>query len=92
MNLVNSIIDYLKRKEEGKDLQAPEGVCPNCWGEQQYDNLIRDKVKDSQVGVNTHKSKHAFIQDFVVNHVNGIKLKNTLKGVECAKCKAFKPH
>lgn len=67
--------------------EAPEGVCPNCWGDQEYGNVIREKYKDAQIDVNNRESKHAFIQDFIVTHLNGIKLKSTVHGIECPTCK-----
>ena len=63
------------------------GACPNCWGLQEYDNLARDIIRDKQVDVNNHSSKHAFIKDFVVNHVEGIKLVNDTQGIVCNNCK-----
>ena len=50
-------------------------------------NLVREKYKDQQIGVNNKESKHAFIQDFVVTHLKGIKLKSTVHGTECPTCK-----
>ncbi len=66
---------------------TPAGVCPNCWGDQEYGNVIREKYKDIQINVNNKESKHAFIQDFVVTHLNGIKLKSAVHGSECPTCK-----
>lgn len=66
---------------------APDGVCPNCWGDQEYGNVIREKYKDIQIEVNNRESKHAFIQEFVVTHLDGIKLKSTVHGTECPTCK-----
>lgn len=63
------------------------GVCPNCWGEQEYDGLVRDLIKDKQVDVNNHEAKHAFIQDFVVNHINGIHLEREGDAYKCPRCK-----
>lgn len=74
------------KKQETFD-SVPEGVCPNCWGDQEYGNLVREKYKDQQIEVNNKESKHAFIQDFVVTHLNGIKLKSTVHGTECPTCK-----
>lgn len=74
-----------KKKDEFSE--TPQGVCPNCWGDQEYDNLVRKKYKDVQIGVNNKESKHAFIQDFVVTHLNGIKLKSAVHGLECPTCK-----
>ncbi len=67
--------------------ELSKGYCPNCWGDQEYDNLIREKYKDAQISVNNHSANYAFVQDFIVTHMDGIKLKNTVKGTECPTCK-----
>lgn len=74
-----------KNQEEISELSS--GHCPNCWGDQKYDNLIREKYKDAQISVNNHSAKYAFVQDFIVTHMDGIKLKSTIKGTECPTCK-----
>ncbi len=84
MSLLDNIIKYIKG---GYQEKAPEGVCAICWGHQEYDNQIREIVKDQQIDVSGGREKYNFIQDFVVNHVDGIKLKNTINGLECPKCK-----
>jgi len=63
------------------------GACPNCWGEQEYDNVVRELVVDKQLDINNHEAKHAFIQDFVVNHVSGIHLQKGDSGLQCPRCK-----
>ena len=35
---------FNKRPDEFDE--APKGVCPNCWGDQEYGNVIRKKYKD----------------------------------------------
>ena len=76
-----------RKKDEFSEI--PEGVCPNCWGDQEYDGIIREKFKDQQIAVNNHDStvQYAFIQEFVVTHLNGIKLKSSIHGLECPTCK-----
>jgi len=86
MDLVKNILAYLKGKESGAEAKAPEGVCPNCWGKQEYDGVVRELVEDKQIDVNNHSANHAFIQDFVVNHVNGIQLKKGNSGLVCSRC------
>ena len=76
-----------KKKIKDEFTETPEGVCPNCWGDQEYGNVVREKFKDTQIDVNNHKAKFAFIQDFVVTHMTGIKLKSTVTGTECPTCK-----
>ncbi|WP_394750836.1 hypothetical protein [Spongiimicrobium salis] len=74
-------------KKEDEFSKVPAGVCPNCWGDQEYGNIIREKYKDIQIEVNNRTRKHAFIQDFIVTHLNGITLKSSLHGLECPTCK-----
>ena len=73
---------YFKKKE-----LVDVGVCPNCWGEQVYDNVVRELIEDKQIDVNNHESGHAFIQEFVVNHVSGIHLQKGDNGLQCPRCK-----
>ena len=74
-------------KNQDQFTETPEGLCPNCWGDQEYGNIVREKFKDSQIDVNNGEAKFAFIQDFVVNNMNGIKLKSSVHGQECPSCK-----
>lgn len=91
MNLIEILKDYFsKSKEQTKD-QAPEGYCPNCWGTQEYDDQIREMYKDKQIDVNNHQANYAFIQDFVVNHIDGIRLKKGTSSLECPTCKVQYP-
>ena len=83
----NFFSNLFRSKKEDEFDSAPEGVCPNCWGDQEYDDVIRKKYKDVQIEVNNKESKHAFIQDFVVTHLDGIKLKSAVHGTECPTCK-----
>ena len=72
--------------------KSPEGLCPNCWGNQEYDHTIRTLYKDKQIDVNNHKAHHAFIQEFVVNHVKGITLIKGNNGIACPTCKTVFPN
>jgi len=87
MKLIDSILNYFKAKEKNKNIVAPEGICGPCWGHQEYDNQFRDIIKDKQIDVNGGREKLNFIENVVVNKVEGIRLKNTLNGMECPTCK-----
>ncbi len=80
--------NLFNKKPKDEFSEVPAGYCPNCWGDQEYGNLIRDKYEDRQIRVNDHDStsKYAFIQEFIVTHLDGIKLKSTIYGMECPKC------
>ncbi len=82
------------RKLFGKDendefSHLPEGVCPNCWGHQEYGNIIREKFFDQQVSVNNHDptAKYAFIQEYIVANLSGIRLKNDIHRLVCPNCR-----
>jgi len=62
-------------------------MCPNCWGEQEYDNVIRQMYVDKQIDVNNHEKNYAFIQEFVVTRVNGIHLVKGDNSLQCPTCK-----
>jgi len=85
--MIKQLIAFFKKpKSETKD-QVPEGMCPNCWGKQEYDGQIRELYKDKQIDVNNHEENYAFIQKFVVKHVDGIRLKKGKNSLDCPTCK-----
>ena len=69
-------------------MPAPKNICPNCWGSQEWDKKYYALAKDKQIDVNNHAANHAFIQDFVIHHLDGITLKNRKDFKECSSCKA----
>lgn len=85
--MIETLISFFKKTARETNGVSPEGLCPNCWGEQEYDNMIRDMYIDKQIDVNNHDSNYAFIQDFVVNKVSGIKLIKGNNSFECPTCR-----
>lgn len=85
--MIEKLIAFFRRSPDVTRNEVPEGVCPNCWGSQEYDNQIRVLYKDKQIDVNNHQANYAFIKDFVVNHVDGIRLKKGANSLECPTCK-----
>jgi hypothetical protein len=86
MSLEKILIDFFKKPAKDTTGNVPEGFCPNCWGVQGYDNKVRALYKDKQIDVNNHEANHAFIQDFMVTHLEGIKLKKRTDDFECPSC------
>lgn len=84
---MNFIKELLGIGNNGQSEELLKEHCPNCWGDQKYDNLIREKYKDTQISVNNKNSNYAFIQDFIVNQMDGIKLKSSVNGTSCPTCK-----
>ena len=86
--MIEKLITFFKRSKEDTKNQVPEGMCPNCWGKQEYDNQVRELYEDKQIDVNNHEANYAFIQEFMVKHLNGIHLKKGNNSFECPTCHA----
>lgn len=82
MDLIDHVVKFLKKPKKETAGKAPEGLCPVCWGYQEYDHKIRKLYKDKQVDVNNHSARYMRIQKFLKENIEGIKLK---KG-EIASC------
>ena len=89
--MINTLINFFKKSNEETKAKVPEGLCPNCWGNQSYDNTIREMYRDKQIDVNNHEANHAFIQNFVVHKIDGITLRKGNNGLQCPTCKIVKP-
>jgi hypothetical protein len=89
--MLEALLKFFKKPATETKGEAPEGLCPNCWGKQEYDHTIRELYRDKQIDVNNHSANHAFIQEFVVARVAGIHLKKGNNGFECPTCKTTYP-
>jgi len=89
--LTQALVSFFKKPVSATKDQTPVGLCPNCWGSQEYDGQIRELYRDKQIDVNNHEANYAFIQDFVVTHLDGIRLKKGANSLECPTCKVQYP-
>jgi len=85
--MIEKLIAFFRRPASETKNEIPEGVCPNCWGSQEYDSIIRELYQDNQIDVNNGQANLNFIQNVVVNKIEGIKLKKGNTGLECPTCK-----
>lgn len=84
--MIEKLIAFFKKPKEETQGTAPEGVCPSCWGRYEYDDKVRESYKKKQIDVNNNKANHAFIQDFVVEHLEGIQLQQDGEQFKCPSC------
>ena len=84
--MIEKLIQFFKKSPEETKNEVPEGLCPNCWGEQEFDNVIRELYKDKQIDVNNHAMNYAFIQEFIVTQLNGIHLIKEDERLVCPIC------
>lgn len=75
MTLTNTLVDFFKKPHEQTKDETPAGLCPVCWGYQEYDHKIRKLFKDKQIDVNNHRDSYMLIQNFVIHELEGIKLR-----------------
>jgi len=85
--MIEKLIAFFKKTAQETNNETPEGVCPNCWGNQEYDSVIRELYQDHQIDVNNGQANHNFIQNVLVNKIEGIKLKKGNYGLVCPNCR-----
>ena len=85
--MVNSILNFLKKKQASKDETSPEGFCPNCWGRQEYGGQFLEAVKNHNVDINSDNPNLGWVQDYANKHLSGIKLRQENDELVCQKCK-----
>lgn len=64
--LLDNIKNYFKAKLDGKETAAaPVGVCPNCWGKQEWDGQFYEKIKAKNITPETN-TYNSFINEVVL--------------------------
>lgn len=84
--MLEALTRYFWPESEKDKAAAPEGVCVNCWGQQEYDGTFRKAINDKQVDVKNGRAKNAFIQAFVIEQIEGIRLRDLPQGATCPRC------
>jgi protein-arginine kinase activator protein McsA len=94
MNLVTSLLNYLKKKDTPEEQKAPEGLCPNCWGREEYGGHFYAMVKNENLDVNSKDAKVGWVQAYANKHLTDIALKkqNHTDDLVCEKCKVSYKH
>jgi protein-arginine kinase activator protein McsA len=63
MNILENIKAYFNAKSDGNvSLKTPEGVCPNCWGKQEWDGKFYKKIKANNI-TPEHDTYNNFIHE-----------------------------
>ena len=67
--LIENIKSYFSKKEEGvKTVNAPDGMCPTCWGHDEWDNQYYKIVRDKHL-LKNKDIYQSFISKIVDKHV-----------------------
>jgi len=86
MSLIQNLKSYFKKKENKEETgPAPEGVCPNCWGKQEWEGEYYKFMK-GQNGNPSEETYNNFVQD-VARKLDKITLKENTYTCETCKVK-----
>ena len=83
MNILENIKAYFNAKSDGNTtIKTPEGVCPNCWGKQEWDGKFYKKIKANNI-TPEHDTYNNFIHE-VSQRLGRITLKED--SYKCENC------
>lgn len=72
MTLIESIKNYFNKKKNNESTgSAPEGICPNCWGKQQWEGEFYEFSKGSK-NEKRDETYNNFINKIVESNIEGI--------------------
>lgn len=87
MNLLNVLIDFLKKEASFPEKNVPEGLCPNCWGRQEYGGKFYEAVRNYKTDINSTDPKVGWIQEYANKHLLNIQLQKKNDYLVCQNCK-----
>ena len=71
MNLAENLKRFFKAKETGKtDAKAPQGVCPNCWGRQEWEGEYYKIIKARNITPESNTYNNFINDDDMLKDVN----------------------
>jgi hypothetical protein len=63
MSIIQNIKSYFEKKKNHQETaNAPEGICPNCWGKQEWEGQFYKVIKGEDENPNQSMYDN-FIQD-----------------------------
>lgn len=84
MNLADNIKRFFKAKDNNEPVgKAPEGVCPNCWGRQEWEGNYYKLIKAKNITPESNTYNN-FIHE-IASKLDKISLKEDT--YECTTCK-----
>ncbi len=86
-NILESLLNFLKKKPSHGDGTTPGGLCPNCWGQQEYGGKFFEAVKNYNVDINAKDPSVGWVREYANKYLTGIELKKQDDELVCQKCK-----
>ncbi|MFT5256734.1 MAG: hypothetical protein ACI9KF_000356, partial [Arenicella sp.] len=80
-----NIKNYFNSKTKGTTTEkAPDGICPNCWGKQEWEGEFYTLNKGRKL-VGNDQTYNSFINKIVESNVSGMLINKD--NYECETCK-----
>ncbi len=87
MHIGDLILSFLRKKSKNPDQNTPEGLCPNCWGMQEYGGNFYKALKNEGINIDHPDERKGWIVDYAEKHLGDIVLTEEKEGIVCQKCK-----
>jgi hypothetical protein len=85
MTIIENLKNYFTSKVKGDTTEkAPVGICPNCWGKQEWEGEFYKLNKGSKL-VGNDQTYNNFINKIVESNISGIRIHQD--NYECETCK-----
>ena len=84
--IAKSLIAFLKSNSDNTT-EPPEGLCPNCWGREEYGGKFFERVKNHGFDINSSNPEVGWINDYVEKHLAPIVLFKEDDKHYCSRCK-----
>jgi hypothetical protein len=85
MSIAQNIKNYFNSKTKGTTTEkAPDGICPNCWGKQEWEGEFYTLNKERKL-VGNDQTYNSFINKIVESNVSGMLINKD--NYECETCK-----
>jgi len=86
---MRSLFNKMFERKAKTIIECPYGVCPNCWGTQEYGDKVVEAMKDAEISFNNHIKRKSFIQQFVQDNITGSILQKYKDGMYCPACQTI---
>ena len=85
MDIIQNLKKYFTSKAEGNiSKKAPVGICPNCWGKQEWEGEFYKLNKGNKL-IGNDQTYNNFINKIVENNISGLAINQ--ENYECETCK-----
>lgn len=87
MGLIDALINLAQNKKTLPSNHVPEGVCPNCWGKQEWDGHYFEAMINDKVDIKTLSSNRGWVQKYADRYLHAVTLRLDHEDAICDYCK-----